>query len=234
VSAAPFTFMLASNDRRRTATSRYDGQMGLDALEGLGSLVDVQRGVLWLPGSDAPNARGGRIRPLGRMDGLGHDALPLTPAGRLPHLLVQSRWNGHLLTWVVDTGAEVTVFAEATLKRYGIPSRRTRTNIIDASGDHAPVSIATLKNVRFNSLVVSDFQVAATDLSTVRKHFRDAKGRPIDGIIGMDFLTESSALLDSASRLLYIGPPTAGAAVRGPTEPSPRHRALPIPLTVKW
>ena len=32
-------------------------------------------------------------------------------------------------------------------------------------------------------------------------------GRPVDGIIGMDFLEESSALLDTASQLLYLGDP---------------------------
>lgn len=234
VSAAPFAFMLAPATAHHTATSRYDGQMGLDALEGLGSLVDARSGTLWLPGAKAPNARDGAIRPLGRREGLGHDVLPLSRAGRLPHLIAESTWDGRRLTWVVDTGAEVTVLAADTVRRYGIASRQTRTNIIDASGDHAPVSVATLRNVRFRSLVVSEYEVAVTDLSTVRSHFKDSSGRPVDGIIGMDFLTESSALLDSASRLLYIGQPSISIHGSRSFSTPPVLRAVPLPLSVRW
>ncbi|NIP95145.1 MAG: hypothetical protein GWO24_17535, partial [Akkermansiaceae bacterium] len=56
-------------------------------------------------------------------------------------------------------------------------------------------------------LVVSEFQVAVTPLGTIRRTFRDRYGRPVDGIIGMDFLEESSALLDTASKVLYVGDP---------------------------
>lgn len=229
VNASPFAFMLAPASGRHTATSRYDGQMGLDALKGLASLIDVASGVLWLPGKSAPNAQGGEIKPLGLVPGLGFEALPLAQAGRLPHLILESRWNGQRLTWIVDTGAEVTVLAKHAVRRHGIPTIPTRTNIIDASGDHAPISLATLTNVTFRKLVVSDFQVAVTDLSTVRKHFRDSSGRPVDGIIGMDFLTASGALLDSASRLLYVGQPIMRVA-----PPSRPMRALPLPLTLRY
>ena len=56
----------------------------------------------------------------------------------------------------------------------------------------------------------------------------------MDGIIGMDFLTESSALLDSASRLLYVGQPSI--SIDGPrgASGSPVVRAVPLPLTLKW
>ncbi|MEO1845535.1 MAG: aspartyl protease family protein, partial [Akkermansiaceae bacterium] len=49
VTATPFPFMLAPHSDRHTATSRYDGQMGLDALTGLAALVDLQTGQLWIP-----------------------------------------------------------------------------------------------------------------------------------------------------------------------------------------
>ncbi|MDA7864123.1 dihydropteroate synthase [Akkermansiaceae bacterium] len=41
----------------------------------------------------------------------------------------------------------------------------------------------------------------------VRQYFRDPTGRPVDGILGMDFLTNGRALLDSGSRILYMGKP---------------------------
>ena len=199
--------MLAPPTGRHTATSRYDGQVGLDALSGLAALIDLKSGQLWIPGPRAGNARQGEILALGRREGLGFDALRLESAGHLPHLLVSSRHNGRRLTWVVDTGAEVTVMASETVRRIGIPTTPSRSKIIDASGDRASVSTATLHDVVFGQLVVSEFQVAVTSLKTIRRTFRDRSGRPVDGIIGMDFLEESSALLDTASKVLYIGDP---------------------------
>lgn len=210
VTATPFPFMLAPSSNRHTATSRYDGQMGLDALSGLAALIDLQTGKLWLPGPKAKNASDGQIHPLGRHDGLGFDALWLSSAGRLPHLLVTSRYQGQRLTWVVDTGAEVTVMATEATRKLKIPTTASRSKIIDASGDRAPVRTAILQNVVFGSLVVSEFQVATTPLKTIRNTFRDRHGRPVDGIIGMDFLEESSALLDTASKVLYVGNPPRG------------------------
>ena len=207
VTATPFPFMLAPPSNRHTATSRYDGQMGLDALSGLAALIDLQAGKLWIPGPQARNTGHGGIHALGRHEGLGFDSLTLETAGRLPHLLVVSRYEDKRLTWVVDTGAEVTVMAAETVKRLGIPSTASRSKIIDASGDRASVRSAVLHNVIFGQLVVSEFQVAVTPLGTIRRTFRDRSGRPVDGIIGMDFLEESGALLDTASRMLYLGEP---------------------------
>jgi predicted aspartyl protease len=207
VTAAPCPFMLAPPADRHTATSRYDGQMGLDALSGLGALVDLQTGHLWLPGPRARNARRGQISPLGRHEGLGFEALPLERAGHLPHLLVECSYEGRRLTWVVDTGAEVTVMASESVDALGIPTTASRSKIIDASGDRAAVRTAILRNVVFGRLLVSEFQVAATPLAPIRRTFRDRYGRPVDGIIGMDFLEESAALLDTGSRFLYVGVP---------------------------
>lgn len=207
VTATPFPFMLAPASKHHTATSRYDGQMGLDALSGLAALVDLQTGQLWVPGPRAKNARRGDIHPLGPREGLGFDSLHLRQAGRLPHLLVECKYEGKRLTWVVDTGAEVTVMAAETVAQLGIPTTPSRSKIIDASGDRASVRTAILHNVVFGQLTVSEFQVATTPLSTIRRTFRDHRGRPVDGIIGMDFLEESSALLDPASQVLYVGDP---------------------------
>ena len=207
VTATPFPFMLAPPTERHTATSRYDGQMGLDALSGLAALIDLQSGKLWIPGPDAKNAGKGDILALGKQEGLGFDSLRLQQAGALPHLLVECKFRGERLTWVVDTGAEVTVMAAETVQRMGLKSSPSRSKIIDASGDRASVRSSVLHNVIFGNLVVSEFQVAVTPLATIRRTFRDRYGRPVDGIIGMDFLEESSSLLDTASKVLYVGDP---------------------------
>jgi predicted aspartyl protease len=228
ITATPFPFMLTPASDRHTATSRYDGQLGLDALEGLGALVDLSSGNFWVPSQKARNAGATTISPLGPVAGLGFETLSLKRAGRLPHLILEGVWNGYPLSWVVDTGAEVTVLSTATIRRHGLPTVPTGSKIIDASGDNSDVSVASLKNVIFGRLVVSEYQVAVTPLTTVRQSFRDSRGRAVDGIIGMDFLARSGALLDSASALLYVGQPEVRVRSRRTTAAA----ALPVTLRV--
>lgn len=217
VSALPFPFMLANESLGTTATSRYDGQIGLDALKALGALVDLRSGRIWVPEKKAQNARRQGIRPLGEKNGLGFDTLHLRPAKSLPHLVLESQWNGRLVTWIVDTGAEVSVLSAESARELGLKTRNSSARIIDASGDNAAARSATFQNIVFDRLMVTEFQVAVIPLPVVRKNFRDQDGRVVDGIIGMDFLENTGALLDASSHLLYVG----DAAQKGTLVPNP-------------
>ena len=208
VSALPFHFVVADKDLGNTATSRYDGQVGLDALEALGALIDLRSGQMWVPGKNAANAGSHSITPLGLQQGLGFTTLRMRPAKNLAHLVLESNWNGKLITWIVDTGAEVSVLSEASAKKLGLTTRPSASRIIDASGDNAVARAGTFRNVYFDRLVLTEFQVAVIPLPAVRKSFKDRNGRAVDGIIGMDFLENTGALFDAGSRVIYIGDPS--------------------------
>lgn len=216
VSALPFPFMLATEDMGPTATSRYDGQVGLDALEALGALIDLRSGQMWVPGKDAPNARRQSISPLGYKEGLGFTSLRMRPARNLPHLILESTWNGKLVTWIVDTGAEVSVLSQASAKALGLETQASSSRIIDASGDNAAARSGMFTNVYFDRLVLTEFQVAVIPLPVVRQNFKDRNGRTVDGIIGMDFLENTSALFDAGSRVIYIGDPSDQSPQQAP------------------
>lgn len=233
VSALPFPFMLATEDMGPTATSRYDGQVGLDALEALGALIDLRSGQMWVPGQDAPNARRQSISPLGDKEGLGFTSLRMRPARNLPHLILESTWNGKLVTWIVDTGAEVSVLSQASAEALGLKTRASSSRIIDASGDNAAARSGTFTNVYFDRLVLTEFQVAVIPLPVVRKNFKDRNGRTVDGIIGMDFLENTSALFDAGSRVIYIGDPADGAESK-PRQPTLATRPRDLQLSLSW
>lgn len=214
VSALPFPFMLATESLGTTATSRYDGQVGLDALGALGALIDIHAGKMWVPSERVQESVTHSINPLGLKNGLGFDVLTMRPAKTLPHLVLESEWNGRLVTWIVDTGAEVSVLSAESARALGLQTRASAARIIDASGDNAQARSAFFDNIVFGRLVISEFQVAVIPLPVVRKNFRDLNGRVVDGIIGMDFLQGSHALLDAGSRLLYVGEPSAATGDR--------------------
>ena len=205
--ARRFPFTISPNTNRKTSTSRYAGQVGLDALSATGALIDIPAARMWVPGKRSDRAMGRNDGELGPRNGLGTFALQMGTAGRLPHLILRGSIHGKLVTWVVDTGAEVSVMAAGSFDRLGLPSRPTNTRMIDASGDRVALRSGRLYNVHFGNVHVTEFDVSIAPLGTVRNFFRDSHGRPVDGILGMDFLTQGNALLDSSSGILYMGNP---------------------------
>lgn len=202
-----FPFTLTPKQARQTSTSSYAGQVGLDALTGTGAMVDIPGARLWVPGVKYLQSRNQRSVAPGFVAGLGDKALPLSSAGRLPHLVLRGTLQGKSVTWVVDTGAEVSVMAQASFDRFGIPSFATNARMVDASGDRIPLRRARLRGLTFGEVVVTEFDISIAPLKAVQEFFRDDRGRPIDGILGMDFLDEGQALLDAGSGLLYLGHP---------------------------
>jgi len=202
-----FPFTIAPRGGVKTSTSSYAGQVGLDALSATGALVDIPSGRMWVPGPGSARSRGRGNLHLGVRPDLGHKVLPLGTAGRLPHLILSGTLNGRRVSWVVDTGAEVSVMAAESFEGFNIASRETNSRMIDASGDRIPLRHARLYNLTFGEVNVAVFDISIAPLGPVRKYFRDGSGRPVDGILGMDFLTIGRALLDSGSGVLYMGQP---------------------------
>lgn len=202
-----FAFTIAPKGGRKTSTSSYAGQVGLDALSATGALIDIPEGKMWVPGVLSEHHRAGGDPHLGVRSDLGQKILRLGTAGRLPHLILQGTLNGRQVSWVVDTGAEVSVMAAESFDSFNIPSRLTNSRMIDASGDRIPLRHARLYNLAFGQVNVAVFDISIAPLGPVRQYFRDGSGRPVDGILGMDFLTIGNALLDSGSGVLYMGYP---------------------------
>ena len=203
--AENFPFTIAPSTEKRTSTSSYAGQVGLDALSAIGAMVDTPGQQLWVP----EGSRGivnGRLN-IGPQKGLGNKVMGLETAGRLPHLILRGTLQGRPVTWVVDSGAEISVMTAESFDRFNLPSQITNSRMIDASGDRIALRRAQLRNVSFGKLKVTVFDIAIAPLGMVRQYFRDARGRPVDGILGMDFLSSSYALLDTGSRLIYLGRP---------------------------
>lgn len=207
IKANNFSFTIAPAGKRKTSTSRYAGQVGLDALDSTGSLVDIPRGKLWVPGPNTRRTRSGAIRPLGPKPSLGLKMLAMGTAGNLPHLILHGTVNGEHVSWVIDTGAEISVMDTRSFQKLGLRSVMTNSRMIDASGDKVALRRSRMQNLRFGDVNVKTFDIAIAPLTEVKRFFKDPTGRPIDGILGMDFLSNGQALLDTGSKILYLGQP---------------------------
>lgn len=205
--AEQFSFTIAPRGQKKTSTSRYAGQVGLDMLNSTCSIVDIPKGRLWVPTEVSKKTGNGLVAPLGAVPALGKKMLGMGTAGRLPHLILHGTVNGEHVSWVVDTGAEISVMDASSFERLELPSVMTNSRMIDAAGDRVALRKSRIHNMRFGDVNVRTFDIAIAPLDEIKRYFKDPTGRPVDGIIGMDFLIQVEALLDSGSRILYMGAP---------------------------
>ena len=128
--------------------------------------------------------------------------LPVTPMGRVP--VVSLRVNGAPVQFLFDTGAERTIITSATAHRLGIVAhfeyaRRMRSlGIAMSSGD------ARLASLGSGGLAMTNFRVLVGPVA-----LPPVGGKPLDGLLGADFLTSFEIDLDLERRkiILYEPPP---------------------------
>ena len=129
--------------------------------------------------------------------GDGKTAIRVTVAGNV--ILVPVIVNGrHRATLLLDTGASVTVFNPAMLKRAGIAVPRTapRKMITVVGGRMVPMPVVPVKSLRLGSFSVEDLDVLAYDALPATPS--------VDGILGTNVLNHFRFSVDRAARRLTL------------------------------
>ena len=201
----PYQFSIGDGTDGPTAIGRFDGHIGSDGLNLMSAMVDVSSNRIWLPSDRAVNVRNGIIRRLGLRPALGIVARPFSLARGSDHYILSSTANGRRVTWVIDTGAEISLLTKAAASRIGLSVQGSNVSILDAHGDRASIGLTTIPELRFGPFVAEGLQTGVGDFPSLGRFFRDRTGRPVDGILGIDFLRQASALIDAKSQILYIG-----------------------------
>lgn len=162
-----------------------------------------------MPALAAPLQRGAprraeMVAPPARSGGPGFIALPLQRS-RQNHLLLRAFINGKPALLGVDTGAPVTAVA-ASRRAYfglkpvqpglGIPSR------VEINGTFS--SVVTAKTLRIGGLTLVNEHLVAIDLSNSANAAKQFKEKAIDGILGVDVLFATKAVLDCQAPMLIL------------------------------
>lgn len=136
---------------------------------------------------------------------LGFSAIQLreVPPG---HHLVEARINGQSGSFVLDTGANVTVINEAQTDRFGVSGGGGLAGVAGvlpaaASGQANQVSIDSFE---IGSIPIRQSRVVTADLGQLLTAFGRVAGEEVAGIIGQDVLTEHRAMIDVARPMLYL------------------------------
>ena len=131
-------------------------------------------------------------------------ALPLTRSGQ-NHLLVHARINGRRAVLMVDSGAPTTLInskrrSHFRLTRIGNSSKLPTDVLINGVLD----KLAIARSLRLGVLDIVDIPVVVADISVPRRAARMVGQEEIDGILGVDVLFGTRAVMDCEKQVLIL------------------------------
>jgi predicted aspartyl protease len=128
--------------------------------------------------------------------------LAVTPMGNIP--IVTVRINGGAADFLFDTGAERTIISAAAAKRLRVAAHYEYARPMRSLGGAVSGGDARLRSFELGGMTVSDFTILVGPVS-----LPSVDGKPIEGLLGADFLGDYEIDLDLARRriTLFTPPP---------------------------
>lgn len=178
--------------------------------------------LLLLAGCQQPPAGKAEYKPeeAGTVDHamclLGFTAVPLRELAT-GHHLVEAAVNGKKGTFVLDTGANISVVHALLAPSFGLPEKGAPGGAFGLGGEMKARQVK-LGSLRVGGVPIRQGTIVTSDLSQIARVLGPASGGTIAGIIGQDVMKEHRAVIDVSAPILYLM-----AADRGPS-PVPAER----------
>lgn len=135
---------------------------------------------------------------------LGFEAVPLSEV-RTGHHLVEASIDGTSGSFVLDTGANVTVVERGQAERFGLSPRPGIVGVAGAMPQGAAqASQASIESLTIGPVTVRQRSVVLADMAQLLGALGQVTGQPVAGIIGQDVLAEHRAIIDVARPMLYL------------------------------
>jgi predicted aspartyl protease len=144
----------------------------------------------------APPALAQSCRPIRKAE------LAVIPLGNIP--IVTVRINSGTANFLFDTGAERSIISAAAAKRLGVDAHYEYARRMRSLGGAVSGGDARLRSFDPGGMALSDLRILVGPVS-----LPSVQGRPIDGLLGADFLGDYEVDLDLAHRriTLFAPPP---------------------------
>lgn len=120
------------------------------------------------------------------------------------HHLVEATINGRVGSFVLDTGANVTVVDRQHLGHFGIESRGARGAVVGGLGGGQRATQVSIKSLRIGDIDVRQQRIVSADLGQLLGALGQATGTIVYGLVGQDVLKEHRGIVDVAAPRLYL------------------------------
>jgi hypothetical protein len=120
------------------------------------------------------------------------------------HQLVNGTLNGKPATFVLDTGANVSVIHQPYAADFGLTPQRGVTGAAVGLGGGMKATRASVETLQIADVQIRQRHLMIADLSQLESILGRLTRSPIHGIVGQDVLREHRAVIDVARPMLYL------------------------------
>jgi len=120
------------------------------------------------------------------------------------HHLVDGNLNGRDATFVLDTGANLSVVNASVADDFGLSPQPGVIGGAMGLGGAMSATRSRIDALRIGAVDIRQSHIMGADLSQVEGVLGRISGTPIHGIIGQDVMTEHRAVIDVARPMLYL------------------------------
>ncbi|MBA3510759.1 retropepsin-like aspartic protease [Sphingomonas sp.] len=137
---------------------------------------------------------------------LGFEAVPLREVAT-GHHLVQAKINGRSGSFVLDTGANVTVVENSHLRHFDISgSQGGLGRAVGGMAGGMRARQVAIDGLKIGSIKTRQARIVTTDLGQLLSMLGQVSGTTVYGLVGQDVLKEHRAIVDVAKPMLYLIP----------------------------
>lgn len=124
-------------------------------------------------------------------------------------MIVRGTLNGASLALCVDTGSGGTLINVRRAERFKLVDLRAGKNIFGAVGRTLPTTGTVSRSMTLGKLNIGRFPFRVSQLELNASQ----SARPVDGVLGMDFLGAAHAIVDCVNAVLYFPPPASSQRI---------------------
>ncbi|MEI6817551.1 MAG: retropepsin-like aspartic protease [Bacteroidota bacterium] len=114
------------------------------------------------------------------------------------HIIIKARMNGKIARMIIDTGASHTMFDRIRFERFAADAtlEKSGQSSTGVGGKNMETHYSMVKKFAIGDMKFMNYEVVILDISHVNQALESGGMRPVDGIIGGDFLSEYRAIID--------------------------------------
>jgi hypothetical protein len=136
---------------------------------------------------------------------LGFQAVPLREVAT-GHHLVQATINGRSGSFVLDTGANVTVVENSHLRHFNISGSTGGLSGTVSMAGAAGARQVGVEGLEIGSIETRQSRIVTADMGQLLSTLSRVSNTTVYGLIGQDVLKEHRAIVDVAKPMLYLIP----------------------------
>ncbi|MFT5469790.1 MAG: hypothetical protein ACI8UO_004912 [Verrucomicrobiales bacterium] len=188
-SGSPFVFL----NKTVSIPGRPEGILGIRPLVESGSMLDLSAKRILPAGSEAKSKR---QQLLSDSDWIGLEMTPLKSGSAVS---ISCLIGEQKLVWILDTGSSSSVLLPGSAARLDLAPRRSSVRLVDTANETRSTRRAQLTGVKWTEDFETEVPVFVSELAGLAGY-----RKPVDGILGRDFLLKRGAVIDFGSDQVFL------------------------------